>query len=143
VGIRSMGPCSTSNSHGIATGPCLRRVRFTPDSRHCSARLARQKNCPTPDITPSPEQVQPAKNRDGKCHRRRVVVRDASRRWGVNQTVLPPSDESCKSRAQARRKPEKPELADICTSSEQRGASTTRRIDRRVCDRNQKQVDQS
>src|SRR5262249_55086155 len=78
----------------------------------------------------------------GKCHRRRVVVRDASRRWDVN-LVLPPSDESCKSRAQARRKPEKPELTDICTAGEQRGASTTCRIDRRVCDRNQKQVDQS
>src|SRR5262249_24492805 len=51
----------------------------------------------------------------GKCHRRRVVVRDASRRWDVN-LVLPPSDESCKSRAQARRMPEKPELTDICTA---------------------------
>jgi hypothetical protein len=49
-------------------------------------------------------------------------MRDASRRWGVN-LVLPPADESCKSRAEARRKPEKPELADICTAGEQRGAS--------------------
>jgi hypothetical protein len=49
----------------------------------------------------SPEQVRPAKNRDGKCHRRRVVVRDASRQWGVN-LVLPPADECCKSRAEAR-----------------------------------------
>jgi hypothetical protein len=69
-------------------------------------------------------------------------MRDASRRWGVN-LVLPPADESCKSRAEARRKPEKPELADICTAGEQRGASTTSRVDGRVCDRNQKQVDQS
>src|SRR6478672_7265940 len=87
---------------------------------------------PTPDITPS-----------GKYHRRRVVVRDASRRWGVSQVVLPPAGESCKSRAEARRKPEKPELPDICAAGEQRGASTTSRVDGRVCDRNQEQVDQS
>jgi hypothetical protein len=69
-------------------------------------------------------------------------MRDASRRWGVN-LVLPPADESCKSRAEARRKPEEPELADICAAGEQRGASTTSRVDGRVCDRNQEQVDQS
>ena len=34
--------------------------------------------------------------------------------------MLPPADESCKSRAEARRKPEKPELADICAAGEQR-----------------------
>ena len=68
-------------------------------------------------------------------------MRDASRLWGVN-LVLPPTDEACKSRAEARRKPEEPELADICAAGEQRGASTTSRVDGRVCDRNQKQVDQ-
>ena len=52
-------------------------------------------------------------------------MRDASRRWGVN-LVLPPADEACKSRAEARRKPEKPELADICAAGEQRGTSTKR-----------------
>jgi hypothetical protein len=79
-------------------------------------------------------------NRNGTSHRRRVVVRYASRRWGVNQIVLPPADKSCKSRAEARRKPEKPKLADICAAGEQRGASTTSRVDGRVCDRNQEQV---
>jgi hypothetical protein len=98
---------------------------------------------PTPDITQVLNKSGPRRIATGKCHRRRVVVRDASRRWGVNQTVLPPADESCKSRAEARRKPEEPELADICAAGEQRGASTTSWVDGRVCDRNQKQVDQS
>ena len=54
--------------------------------------------------------------------------------------MLPPADESCKSRAEARRKPEKPELGDIGAAGKQRRTRASRRIDRGVRDRDEEEV---